>query len=256
MITSCYDWLRQNSIAAECECRGAERIRRGGAAMFEQEIEMEKRESSVVPLLLIVTMILVFVGVAGYYIWQNKQVLSTTDAAAVVTASLKAQGPAVVHFHTGFVKASVEERPEAPHYRLLDKAGIIKLGKANGRTTPIAVTAQGQKLLSEIPDVIKTKEKDGTDAYVVPLATRQLAEISKITMLSPERASVQYSWKWDPNKLGNLFDASGSLVKSFNTWDRATLIEKSGANFYHQDPTKVAVVLVKTDRGVWQVAFE
>jgi len=37
------------------------------------------------------------------------------DAAAVVTASLEAQVPAVVHFHTGFLKASVEERPEAPH---------------------------------------------------------------------------------------------------------------------------------------------
>lgn len=86
--------------------------------MFEQEIELEKRDSSVVLLLLIVAMILVSVGVLGYYIWQNKQVLSTTDAAAVVTASLKAQGPAVVHFHTGLLKASVEERPEAPHDRL------------------------------------------------------------------------------------------------------------------------------------------
>ncbi len=223
--------------------------------MFEQEIEFEKRESSVVPLLLIVSMILVFVGVAGYYIWQNKQVLGTDQASAVITASLKAQGPAVVHFHTGMVKASVEERPEAPHYRLLDKAGIIKLGKVTGRTTPIALTLQGKALLAEIPDVITNKEKDGTDAYVVPLANRQLAEITKITMLSPERATVQYKWRWDANKLGNLFDASGSLVKSFNTWDRATLIEKSGANFYHAEPTKVAVVLVKTDRG-WQIAME
>jgi hypothetical protein len=227
----------------------------GRAAMFEQEIELEKRESSVVPLLLIVTMILVFVGVAGYYVWQNKQVLATDQASAVIAASLKAQGPAVVHFHSGLVKASVDERPESPHYRLLDKAGIIKLGKTNGRTTPIALTAQGEKLLSEIPEVSKTREKDGTDAYIVPLANRQLAEVSKITMLNPDRASVQYSWKWDANKLGNLFDASGSLVKSFNTWDRATLIEKSGANFYHNEPTKVAVVLVKSDRG-WQIAIE
>jgi hypothetical protein len=227
----------------------------GRAAMFEQELELEKRESSVVPLLLIVTMILVFVGVAGYYVWQNKQVLGTDQASEAIAASLKAQGPAVVHFHTGLVKASVDERPESPHYRLLDKAGIIKLGKTNGRTTPIALTSQGQKLLSEIPEVLKTREKDGTDSFVVPLANRQLAEVSKITMLNPERASVQYSWKWDPNKLGNLFDASGSLVKSFNTWDRATLIEKSGANFYHNEPTKVAVVLVKSDRG-WQIAIE
>ena len=223
--------------------------------MFEQEIELEKRESSVVPLLLIISMILVFVGVAGYYVWQNKQVLGTDQASAVIMASLKAQGPAVVHFHTGLVKASVEERPEAPHYRLLDKAGVIKLGKVTGRTTPVVLTQQGEKLLSEIPDVTKLREKDGTDAYVVPLANRQLAEIVKVTMLSPERASVQYSWKWDANKLGNLFDASGSLVKSFNTWDRATLIEKSGANFYHNEPSKVAVVLVKSDRG-WQIAME
>src|SRR5262249_26978015 len=84
-----------------------------------------------------------------------------------------------------------------------DKAGIIKLGKTNGHTTPIAMTAQGDNLLAEIPDVIKTtKEKDGTDAYVVPLATRQLAEISKITMLSPERATVQYTGKWIPISLG------------------------------------------------------
>jgi hypothetical protein len=109
-----YDRLRQNFITAGRECGGTQRIRRGGAEMFEREIEMENSECSVVPLLLIVAMIRVFVGVVGYYMWQNKQVLSPTDA-AVVTASLKAQAPAVVHFHTGFLKASVEERPEAPH---------------------------------------------------------------------------------------------------------------------------------------------
>ena len=220
--------------------------------MFEQEIEMEKRESSVVPLLLIVAMILLIVGVAGYYVWQNKQVLSTADAANVVVASLKNQGPATIHFHTGIVKASVDERPEAPHYRLLDKAGLIKVGKTNGRTTPIAITAQGEKLLAEIPGVVKVKEKDGTDSYVVPLAERRLETVSKITMLSPERATVEFSWKWDANKLGNLFDASGSMMKSFNTWDRSTLIDKYGANFYHGDATKVTIALMKGDKG-WQI---
>jgi hypothetical protein len=74
-------------------------------------------------------------------------------------------------------------------------------------------------------------------------------------MNGPERATVEFSWKWDPNKFGNLLDASGSLVKSFNTWDRATLIDKYGANFYHAEPTKMALVLVKTPKG-WQVATE
>src|SRR5437879_13702070 len=94
--------------------------------MFEQEIEMEKRESSVVPLLLIVAMSLAIVGLAGDYVWQNQQVMSTADAGNVVSASLKAQGPAVVRFHTGMVKASVNEKPEDPHYRLLEKAGLLK----------------------------------------------------------------------------------------------------------------------------------
>ena len=36
--------------------------------MFEQELEMEKRESSIVPLLLIVALILSIVAVSGYWI--------------------------------------------------------------------------------------------------------------------------------------------------------------------------------------------
>ena len=75
-------------------------------------------------------------------------------------------------------------------------------------------------------------------------------------MVNPERATVQYSWKWEPNKLGNLFEVSGSMVKSFNTWERATLIEKYGANYYHGDPTEVAVTLIKNQNRVWQIAVE
>ena len=219
--------------------------------MFEQEVELEKRESSVVPLLLIVAMIIAIVGTAGYFVWQNKQVLSNADAGAAITSVLQNQGPATISFHAGMVKPSVNEKPEDPHYRLLEKAGIVKLGKGANRVYPVAITSQGEKLLAEIPGVLKSKEKDGTDLYVVPLAERRLVEISKVTMNSPTRATVIYSWKWEANKLGNLFDASGSLVKGFNTWDRATLIDKYGANFYRADPTKVQIVLTKPDRGPW-----
>ena len=38
--------------------------------MFEQELEMEEREASAIPLLLIVALILVIVGISGYYLWQ------------------------------------------------------------------------------------------------------------------------------------------------------------------------------------------
>ena len=57
--------------------------------MFEQELEMEQRQSSVVPLLLIIAMILAFVGVAAYYIVQNQKVLPTAEAGNLIAASLK-----------------------------------------------------------------------------------------------------------------------------------------------------------------------
>lgn len=224
--------------------------------MFEQEVELEKRESSVVPLLLIVAMIVAIVGAAGYFVWQNKQVLSNADAGNAIATVLREQGPATVRFHVGLVKPSVAEKPEDPHYRLLEKAGVVKLGKSKDRVFPVALTSDGEKLLAQIPGVSKSKEKDSTDVYLVPLAERRVVEVSKVTMNSPTRATVIYSWKWEPNKLGNLFDASGSLLKSFNTWDRATLIDKYGANFYHADPTKVQIVLSKSDSGTWQPFVE
>jgi hypothetical protein len=227
-------------------------------AMFEQEIEMEKRQSSVVPLLLIVCLIISVVGVAGYYLIQTRKVVSKQEAAAIVGASLKEQGPATVRFRTGMIKASVDEKPHDPHYRLLEKAGLIKLGKDTGtygQITPVMITSQGERLLAELQDVSKVNDKDGTVLYVVPIAQRRLVEVSKVTMNSPSRASVEFVWKWEPNKLGNLFDASGSMVKGFNTWDRATLIQKYGANFYHSDPTHVVIALTKGNAG-WQINNE
>jgi len=198
------------------------------------------------------------VGVAGYYLIQSRKVVSKQEAVSIVAASLKEQGPASVRFRTGMIKGSVDEKPHDPHYRLLEKAGLIKLGKdtgAYGMITPVMITPQGERLLAEIPDVTKTNDKDGTVLYVVPLAQRRLVEVSKVTMNSPTRAQVDFTWKWETNKLGNLFDASGSMVKGFNTWDRATLIQKYGANFYRSDPTRVTIALTKGNAG-WQINNE
>jgi hypothetical protein len=112
-----------------------------------------------------------------------------------------------------------------------------------------------QREFQAIPEFRQWKDKDGTDIYFVPLAERKLDKISNITMKSPTIAQVEYRWKWEPNKIGEMFEASGSLVKSFNTWDRATLIQKYGANFYHAEPTSASITLVRGDKG-WQVATE
>ena len=208
------------------------------------------------PLLLIAVLIVVLVGACVYYLMVSRRVLTTPEATAVVTAVLRAQGPATVSFHIGKVTESINEKPRDPHYRLLEKAGYVKVGRPNGYTFPIALTAKGEELLKQIPDVKQKAEKDGTTDYIVPLAQRKLVSVSKITMLSPERAKLEYTWAWNPNVLGEDFDASGSLLQTFNTWDRATLIQKYGANFFHEGPKSAAITVVKDDKKGWQLAVD
>jgi hypothetical protein len=227
--------------------------------MFEQELEMEKQESSIVPLLLIVVLILSVVGVAGYYLIQNRKVLSMQEATQVAASVLKEQGPVALRFHTGMVKSSVDDNPQGPQYKLLEKAGLIVLGKAQGTygtTYPIALTTAGQEFIKRIDGVTTAKEKDGTQLYQVPVAERKLLGVSNINMLSPTRANITMSWNWKTTVLGDLLDASGPTVQSFNSWDRATLIQKYGADFYHAAPTQVTIALAKADNGTWQVATE
>lgn len=225
--------------------------------MFEQEIEMEQQQSSVVPLLLIVAMILAIVGVAAYYVVQNRKVLPANEAATLIEQSLKADGPTTIHFETGKVVASVQERPNAANYRLLEKAGLLKLGKDNGRFTPVEFTPAGQKLFAEIRGVTNTRAVKGdSETHVVPIAERKLVGEPKITMRGMGRATAEFLWAWEPNKVGELFDASGALVKSFNGWDRATLIEKYDAKFYHAEPIKAVMNFARSDKGQWQIVNE
>jgi len=66
--------------------------------MFEQEVEMEKRQSS---LLLVVALVVATVGAAVYFLIQSRQVLTTQEATNLAIEVLKAQGPATDKFHTG-----------------------------------------------------------------------------------------------------------------------------------------------------------
>ena len=226
--------------------------------MFEQELELEKERSASVSLLLIVALILAVAGVAIYQLRESRKVLSVPEAANVAIDILKTQGPAVVTFHTGTLVSSVADKPTDPHYRLLEKAGIlkqVKMGKAFGSPVKVTLTPDGERLMLQIPGVKKSQEKDGTVAYTVPLAARRLVEVSKVTMTGTRRATFEFTWRWEPNVLGENFDAGGAMVKSFNTWDRGLLINKHGAQFYNEPPTKVVMAVVRTDKG-WEPESE
>jgi hypothetical protein len=224
-------------------------------AMFEQELELERKSSTIIPLLLIVTLIVAVAGISLYFVIDSRKVLSAAEVSPIILASIEGQAPATLHLVTGLLATDMDQNPHGPQYRLLEKEGYLKLGKDVKLKTPVTLTSQGEAWLGEIAGVKKSNDSDKNDEYIVPLAQRKLAEIGKITMLSPSKATVEYSWKWETTKAGDLFDAAGPAVKAFNTWDRSTLIDKCGANFYHEAPTKVTVLLVRSTKG-WEISNE
>jgi hypothetical protein len=223
--------------------------------MFEAEVEMERR-SSFLPLMLMMCLVAAIVGLAAYVLFQvrEKTPLSAEQASGIVTAALQGPGPAVIHFHTGLVKRGVEEKPDDPNYRLLEKAGIVKLAKARVGVE-VSLTPKGESLLTGLGGSKKTKETDGTFLYQVPLAQRELVNIAGINMAGVNNVAVEYNWKWVPNALGDVFDAGGPLVKSFNMWERQTLINKYEVDFYHGYPTKSTMALVRNGRD-WKIATQ
>ncbi len=173
-----------------------------------------------------------------------------------VNQILKSEGGGKIHFSTGTVVSSVNEKPMDPHYKLLAKAGILTIKPKSWNSIYSTMTPAGEKVLAEIKGVDKGKNSDGNTSYVVPLAERKIVAIDKITMIKPHLARVDYTWKWDANRLGKEFDASGDVVHSFNTWDRGTLIKDYGVDFYSAAPTKASVVLVETKDGTWKPYVE
>jgi len=222
--------------------------------MFEEELKLQKESSFVIPLVLVLLLVAVIVGAIGYWMMPGHS-LSQQQAAGLVSAYLNGEGPATVHFHVGVLQPSVDEKIRDPHYRLLEKAGILKQSPAKGDAITVAFAPGGERKLAAIPGLVKIRNSDRSDGYTVPLAQRQLAAVSKITMSGRDVAYVQFTWKWVPNELGNAFDAAGPLAKSFNTWDRSTLIQNYGVAFYHVEPAQGALTYVRADKG-WKLAAE
>ena len=224
--------------------------------LFAAEVEMERKSSNLGPLIMVLALLAVVGGTIFYFFKTSREVLTVPVATSAVNTILKAQGGGQINFSIGTVVSSVNDKPMDPHYKLLAKAGILVIKPRSWNSIITTLTPAGEKLLGEIPGVGKGKNSDGNVTYSVPLAERQIVQIDKITMIKPHLARVDYTWKWVPNRLGKEFDASGDLVHTFNTWDRATLIKNYGVDFYGAAPSKASIVLAETKDGVWKPYVE
>jgi hypothetical protein len=221
--------------------------------MFEAELEMEKKQGGGFgPVLIIVLMVLIVFGGVGYLVWQGRQTLKPEEAAAVITASIIEKGSAKISFHTGLVTPDVNETTSDPHYRLMTKLGLMTTKPAKNGSLQANLTAEGEKRITAIPEFQKKEMKNGVALYKVPLATKEIVKIDKVTWMSPTTAQVEYTWKWQPNDLGKDFDASSPVIKGFQAYDRSTLIQKYGVDFYSAAPIKETVRMSKKD-GKWQL---
>jgi hypothetical protein len=222
--------------------------------MFEQEIEMEKKEgSSFGPVLIILLLIGLFVGGLGIVIFQSKLTVKPEQATAAIETKLKSTPPVSVKFYTGTVSLTDADSPNDPHYRLLEKAGIIRIGKPKGTSATVELTPAGKELLAALPTVKGVPSKSNTTAYTLPLASRKLVSVGQVTKLTQEKFQVQYTWIWQPTRAGELFDVAGKFVQSLPNYERGMLIDQHGGNYYHGAPTQTAIVLIKGDNG-WEPA--
>ena len=224
--------------------------------LFAAEVEMEKKSSNFGPLVMIFALVLVVGGTIFYFFKTSREVLTVPVATNSINEILKSEGGGTIHFSTGTIVSSVNEKPMDPHYKLLAKAGILTIKPKSWNSIYSNMTPAGEKLLGEIKGVDKGKSSDGNTTYVVPLAVRKLVAIDKVTMIKLHLARVDYTWKWDANRLGKELDASSDIVHSFNTWDRGTLIKDYGVDFYSAAPSKASVVLAETKDGTWKPYVE
>ena len=223
--------------------------------LFAAEIEMEKKSTNIVPILLIAAIALILGGTVYKFYKDATTKISQQDAATAITAILKAQAPKTVRFTTGKITPTVNDSPQDPHYKLLQELGYITtkpLDKNDKYSIEATLTPSGQQTFDAVAGVKKTTNTDGTVTYVVPLAQRKLVSIDKIEMVRPEIAQVTYSWQWEPNQLGKLFDGSSPLIKDkFTTYERSRLIDRYGVTLYNAGPNQSTIKLRPGDKGMW-----
>jgi hypothetical protein len=223
--------------------------------MFEEELELEKKEgSSYGPVVVALLLVVLFIGGIGVVIYQSNVAIKPAEATAAIDTKLKTMEPVTVSFRTGNVSYSAIYPPNDPQYKLFEKAGLLKIGKGKGYAGQVDLTDAGKKFLADFPAVKGVPNIDNSAlTYTIPLASRKLVSVGKITKVAQKTFQVQYTWTWVPTTAGDMFDIDGKLVQGLPLYERGELIDHHGAKYYHGAPQQASIVLVKGDHG-WEPA--
>jgi hypothetical protein len=206
-------------------------------------------------MLLLLALIAGMIGTLVYFIVRARVQVTPDQAAPVMSADLKARKPPVAEFRTGVTWYTETWGTSGAQYRLLQRAGVLRVeSRQHGEKVEISLTPKGEQMLSQTPGVKKEKQSEMT-AYTVPLASRVLVKVDRVTMINPDLARVEYTWKWVPNQFGDIFDSDGTLMKKMDVYERGYLIQNAGANTYHGAVRKDAVDIAHNDKG-WSVAID
>jgi hypothetical protein len=194
--------------------------------MFEEEIKFEEKQSNIMPLLMVLTLIIGVAAVLGYFIMESRRTVSEDEALAASKASITAMGAQKVHFHVGFVK----------------------LGTPTYKGIEVKLTPAGEEML-QAAGAQPEKNKDGTTGYTVTLAERQLIKVARVEMISPQKAVVEYEWNWKPAPLGLVFDANSPEMTKLPIYDAAVLMQKYGSTYYKESKVKTTAFTLLWDEN-------
>lgn len=142
--------------------------------LFAAEVAMESKSSNFAALIMIFALVFVLGGTIFYFFKTSREGLTTPVATNSINEILKAQGGSKINFSVGTIVSSVNEKAMDPHYKLLEKAGILTVKPRSWNSIYANLTPAREKVLSGIQGVDKGNNSDGNTSYVVSLAERKI----------------------------------------------------------------------------------
>jgi hypothetical protein len=163
------------------------------------------------------------------------KILSTDEATKIIEEGSWFKEPLTVRLATGELPSgamTVGDFEIDQIYRTLKALDLIEIKAGSSPlATTVSLTERGKEA-SEQWEWRRSTTGDGVrtwDVWEIPVATRDLVQVSPPQSGVPDTAVVEFSWKWVPNPLGEKLTiptktvkSSGSFIKDANGWRLVT----------------------------------